>query len=132
MAELDLPKVASFDIIGHFDLITKNIERIPFFDPESKEYLDCAIEAMDALQGKINLFEVNTGAMARGYRTAPYPAATLLRELRDRGFGAVISSDCHDGQLLAHGFEDAAELLRACGFRERWILTDSGFAPVGL
>lgn len=127
-----LPHYGQFDIIGHFDLITKNIEMIPFFDLGCKEYLDCATEAMDALQGKINLFEVNTGAMARGYRTAPYPTASLLRELKKRGFGAVISSDCHDGQLLAHGFEEAAELLRACGFRERWILTDSGFVPVGL
>lgn len=127
-----MPDCGEFDIIGHFDLITKNIEIIPFFDPEDKRYVRYATDAMDAMQGRIGLFEVNTGAMARGYRTAPYPTATLLRELGSRGFGAVISSDCHDGEYLSHGFEEAAELLRTCGFRERWILKDSGFVPVEL
>ena len=127
-----MPDCGEFDIIGHFDLITKNIEIIPFFDTEDKNYIRYAVDAMEAMRGKISLFEVNTGAMARGYRTAPYPTATLLKELGQRGFGAVISSDCHDGQMLSCGFEQAAQLLRSCGFRERWILTDSGFRPVEL
>ena len=102
------------------------------FDMEDRRYISYATDAMDVLRGKISFFEVNTGAMARGYRTAPYPTATLLRELGSRGFGAVISSDCHDGRYLDHWFQEAEALLAACGFRERYVLTDEGFAPVAL
>lgn len=125
-----LPECGKIDILGHFDLITKNCEKTFLFDMESKEYLDCAFGAIEHLEGKIPFFEVNTGAISRGYRTSPYPAVPLLRELKRRGFGAVISSDCHDGNQLDCHFEESRELLLECGFKERYILTDSGFCAV--
>lgn len=127
-----LPQYGSFDIIGHFDLITKHIETQPLFDVTSKEYVTYALEAMEALRPHIDLFEVNTGAMARGYRHAPYPSAQLCRELHNMGFGAVITSDCHDGTKLDIGFDNARELLRSCGFKEQYILTDTGFKAIAL
>lgn len=39
---------------------------------------------------------MNTGAIARGYRTTPYPAPFILKELKNLGCGIIISSDCHD------------------------------------
>lgn len=45
-------------------------------------------------------------------------------------FGAVITSDSHDIASLGFGFDDACRLLDACGFKERYILTDGGFVPV--
>ena len=48
------------------------------------------------------------------------------------GFGAVITSDCHDGRQLDRGFDQAAELLRAGGYTERYVLTDRGFTAVAL
>lgn len=127
-----LPDYGSFDIIGHFDIITKNIEKAALFDMESKEYMDAALTALDALRGKIPFFEVNTGAMARGYRTSPYPTASLLKHIKDMGFGAIISSDCHDARYLDFGFDTARELLLSCGFQEQYILTDTGFSATAL
>lgn len=127
-----LPKYGNFDIIGHFDLISKNLDKICFFDEHSKEYLDAAFGAIEALKGKIPLFEVNTGAIARGYRKVPYPSPEIIKEFLRQGFGAVITSDCHNGEQLDCGFLDARELLLECGFKERYILTSSGFAPVSL
>ncbi len=121
-----------FDIIGHFDIITKNYESTSFFDVEGKEYLSLAFEAAKSLKGKIPFFEVNTGAIARGYRTSPYPTLTLLKELHKLGFGAVISSDCHDMQHLTCSFTLATELLKQAGFKEKIILTDNGFSSVEL
>lgn len=126
------PSLGKFDILGHFDLITKNNETGKFLDTGSKEYLGYALDAVHALAGKVPLFEVNTGAIARGYRTAPYPQMEILKELRAAGFGAVISSDCHNKQFLDCGFEDARELLRAAGFDSRFVLTKQGFQDVGL
>jgi len=128
----DLPRYGNFDIIGHFDIITKNLETIPYFDENAPEYLEAAFEAMRALQGKIPLFEANTGAIARGYRTVPYPTAPLLKELARLGFGAVITSDCHDGRKLDCCFEEARQLLAVCGFKEQYILTENGFAAAAL
>ncbi len=127
-----LPSYGKFDILGHFDLIAKHVETRDFFDPNSPKYLSWAYEAMDALKGKIPFFEVNTGAIARGYRTAPYPAIPLLKGLLERGFLPVISSDCHDKNKLDCYFQESEELLRFCGARERYILTKEGFQGVGL
>lgn len=127
-----LPQYGDFDIIGHFDIITKHSDKRNFFDTTSKEYINAAIEAAQALSGKIPFFEVNTGAIARGYRNTPYPSMPLIKELKRLGFGAVITSDCHNMTMLDCKFDDAAELLKECGFKEKYILTDSGFTAVSL
>ena len=127
-----LPQYGKFDFLGHFDLITKHAETHNFFDLDSREYLSYATDAMDALKGKIDLFEVNTGAISRGYRTTPYPMMNLLRELKERGFGAIISSDCHDARELDCHFSECAEMLEACGFKEKYVLKSGGFTAVGL
>ncbi len=128
----DIPKYGKFDILGHFDIVTKHSEKRNFFDADSKEYRRLAIEALESLKGKIPFFEVNTGAIARTYRTTPYPAPFLIKEMKRMGFGAMISSDCHDRRYLDCAYTDAAELLREGGFKEIYILTEKGFVPTAL
>ena len=82
--------------------------------------------------GKIPFFELNTGAISRGYRTSPYPMKNILKQMREWGFGAIISSDCHDAAYLDCGFDEARELLLACGFNEKYILTPAGFTSFKL
>ncbi len=126
----ELPNYAKFDIIGHFDIITKHIDNENFFDYKSEEYLSAAFEAAGKLKGKIPYFEVNTGAISRGYRKTPYPAEPILKELLRLGFGAVITSDCHDKNMLDCHFTEAEKLLKKCGFKERYVLTENGFCPI--
>lgn len=95
-----LPEYGDFDFIAHFDLITKYCEQAHLFDCQAKEYRWAAIETAEQLVGKIPYFEVNTGAISRGYRTTPYPDIYLLKELRRLGFGVIISTDCHDSRFL--------------------------------
>ncbi len=128
----ELPQYGKFDILGHFDIITKHADQVTFFDEDAPIYRHAAIEAAEALAGKIPLFEVNTGAMSRYGRRVPYPPLFLLRELRRLGLGAVITSDCHDNRYLDFGFETARALLAEAGFCERYILTKNGFAAVSL
>lgn len=129
---LELPKKRSYDILGHFDLVCKNNEKGRFLDETSKEYLDMGFAAIHELQGKIPLFEVNTGAISRGYRTTPYPRPEFLKEFYRCGFGVVITSDCHDKTYLDCTYERAAELIRQAGFRSKWVLTKDGFKEVAL
>ena len=128
----ELSQHGTFDIIAHIDLIAKFCEKEQLFDVTSKEYQWTAIEAAEQLAGKIPYFEVNTGAVSRGFLTTPYPDRFLLRELKRLGFGAVITSDCHDSKYLSYGFEEAEELLKECGFKEQYVLTKNGFIPFEL
>ena len=127
-----LPERENFDIIGHFDLLTKNNEQGKFLDTSAKEYLHFGFEAIHALKGKIPFFEVNTGAISRGYTSKPYPQIEFLKELHACGFGAVITSDCHNKTFLDCHFEDAKALLARAGFSSRYILTNNGFKEIGL
>ena len=127
-----LPQKIKADIVGHFDLLTKTNELKKVVDTSAKEYLDMGYEAIHALKGKIPLFEVNTGAVARGYRTTLYPQIEFLTELKKCGFGAVITSDCHDKEYIDCSYGEAKELLLRAGFRSKWILTGNGFAEVSL
>lgn len=131
-AMTEIPNYGNFDVIGHFDLITKHIDNCDFFDHTSKEYLDAAFETAEALRGKVPLFEVNTGAISRGYRKTPYPSISIIKELKRLGYGAVITSDCHSKDALDCRFDEAVELLKTCGFKEKYILTDNGFKEVEL
>lgn len=129
----ELPDYGSFDILAHFDLLTKFNEQQPdLIDTDDPAYREAAIRTLESLAGKVKYFEVNTGAIARGYRTTPYPAPFILREMKRLDFGAVISSDCHNCNFLDCGYEDAKRLLKEAGFTEHYVLKDEGFVAIPL
>ncbi|MCC8195389.1 MAG: histidinol-phosphatase HisJ family protein [Ruminococcus sp.] len=127
--ESNVVKMTDCNIVGHFDLITlfSGMD-----DRKNRRFIDAEMAALDELLKTDALFEVNTGAMARGYRAVPYPSEKCLRRIREKNGGVIISSDCHDLSKLLYGFDTAAELIKKCGFKEVYILTDGGFEPVGL
>lgn len=127
-----LPTHGSFDIVGHFDIHLKLNETVRFVDETSEEYLSLAFEALHALKGKIPFAEINTGAIARGYRSVPYPALPILTEMKRLGFGILFTSDCHDKNYLDCAYGMAEELAKAAGYREYYVLTESGFTPASL
>ena len=127
-----LPEEGKFDIVGHFDAVMRHVEMKPIFDPESKEYRDAALTALHALVGKIPFFEVNTGAMSRRYRTAPYPSFELLQEMKRLGINLVLTSDCHNKSFLTVAFDQCVEMMKAAGYREMYVLKKSGFEAVPL
>lgn len=127
-----LPEHGKYDIVGHFDLVAKVNESCHFFDEASKEYLSYAFEAIDALKGKIPFMEINTGAVARGYRSVPYPTLPLLKEIKRQGFGILFTSDCHDKRYFDCAFDDAAALALAAGYKEYFVLRGGAFIPESL
>jgi histidinol-phosphatase (PHP family) len=62
------------------------------------------------------VFELNTGAIARGLRTVPYPAGFLLDEIRAAGGWILVNSDCHYRARLTCWFDEAETFLAAHGF----------------
>ena len=124
----DLPNKFDFDIVGHFDLITKFSEKRPeLFDSESKEYRNTALETLHALREKKEIFEVNTGAISRGHRTTPYPAPFILEEMKALKCKLVLTSDCHDKNALTCNFKEAKEYIKSHGFDELYFLGNNGF-----
>lgn len=113
-------------ILGHMDLIVKFNETGVFFDEEDSHYRAAALEALHAAGPKETLLEVNTGAVSRGYRSAPYPALFLLKEWRNMGGEIIFTSDAHSAEAIVYGYDQAAELARAAGFVRHTLLTRSG------
>ena len=119
-------------ILGHLDLITKLNRGGVFFDEEAPRYRAAALEALHAADPTKTLLEVNTGAVQRGYRDAPYPAPFLLREWRAMGGRIILTSDAHSADALLFGYGMAAEAARAAGYRETTLLTAGGWLPCPL
>ena len=119
-------------IVGHFDLVTKFNEGGRLFDEGDPRYRAAALEALEALPAEDLVFEINTGAMSRGYRADPYPAPFLLHAIRARGGCICLTSDCHSADAATYGFAQAARQAMACGFRETMVLTRKGFQAAAL
>lgn len=115
----ELCRVAELDdcqIVGHIDLVTKFNEGGCFFDEHHSRYVSAAERAIKLLAKKGFIFEINTGAMARGYRSAPYPAKHLLEMVKREGGRVTYSSDCHAAENILCGYEQATALAKECGF----------------
>lgn len=89
-----IAEIHEADIVGHFDLLTKFDERRPLYDPERRAYRDAAFAAMETLSAAGKIFEINTGAISRRRRTAPYPAPAALRSSGSIRAGALPPSPC--------------------------------------
>lgn len=100
------------DIVGHFDLITKFNEGMRYFDEGSLRYRKAVFKALDRLENKGAAFEINTGAMAKGYRSTQYPADFILEELKEKGCEVLLSSDCHNKEKLDFAFDEMLKKIK--------------------
>jgi len=96
---------ADISIIGHFDLITKYNEGYNLYDESDPRFLTAAKKCIDRLAAAGKTFEINTGAIARGYRTAPYPGKALLAYIKEKGCPLILSSDAHSPENVAFHFD---------------------------
>ena len=128
----DLPQKTGCDWIGHFDLVTKFNQRLAAFDETAPRYLRRAMEVMEHLVKQSVAFELNTGAISRGYRTQPYPAMPLLRHLRRLGGELILSSDAHQAGHLCYGFDKGVEAAAQAGFDHVNVWTSAGFQAIRL
>lgn len=115
-------------IVGHFDLLSKFNEDGTLFEAEDPRAFLPAVTALDMLLKKDVVFEINTGAIARGYRTTPYPSMSLLRYIVQKGGRLTLSSDAHDRRMLTFAFEDAVEYLKSAGGSTLWSITNGKWA----
>ena len=71
------------------------------------------LEALGVLQaGDKPVFEINTGAITKGYRTKPYPSADQIAYIKSKGGVLILSSDSHAAGTICSGFEEFANLVQ--------------------
>lgn len=100
------------DIIGHIDLITKFVEKGTYFDIKGERYLAAAKSAINKLIPYGKPFEINTGAISRGYRTTPYPSLDLINYIKEKGGKLILSSDSHSAENICFQFDKWEKLLK--------------------
>lgn len=107
-----LAALPRLDITGHFDIVTKFNEGDVLFDTDSERYRRAWQAAADRLIPLGVPFELNTGAVSRGYRTAPYPKREIIDYIKSHGGKLVLSSDSHTAKGIASYFDDYAALVK--------------------
>lgn len=120
------------DIVGHFDLLTKYDEKLGSQLLSDPEYLQVAKQYLEQALESDCIFEVNTGAVARGIRTTPYPCEELLHVMKAHDAKVILSSDCHNARQLDFRFAQTKDLLRDVGFQQVYVLYDGRFQPEDL
>lgn len=132
----EVKKIAAMDevdIVGHVDLLTKFNEDESWIAFDDPDYLQLACDCIDVLIKSGKIFEVNTGAIARGYRKTPYPHALLLSYIAKQGGKICLNSDCHNKDMLDCCYREALKLIKDCGFEEMMVLDqEKGFIPMPL
>lgn len=118
------------DIVGHIDLLTKFNEQVELLNSTDRRYRSAALEAVDHLLSKDRIFEINTGAISRGYRKTPYPEDFILRHIAERGGRVMLNSDTHSVENIMFYFPEATEYARSCGVRELTVLKNGKFEQI--
>ncbi|MBR5192704.1 MAG: histidinol-phosphatase [Clostridia bacterium] len=126
----DLPnKLKKVDIVAHLDLLLKSNEIFETFNTNANEYREIVLDCVQSLINKGLIFEVNTGAIARGLRKEVYPQVWVLKEIAKRGGKVLLSSDCHYAEKINFYFDEGLKIIKDCGFNEIYVLTENGFIP---
>ncbi len=103
-------------IIGHFDLVTKFNEKHPMIDTNHPRYVKAVDEALKELLKTPAIFEINTGAISRGYRTTPYPDEPTIDKIAKSGKKFVITSDTHNKETITCQFKEQEAYLDKKGY----------------
>ena len=99
------------DIVGHFDLVTKFNEQEMLIDTNDCRYINAYQKAAAKLISRGVIFEINTGAISRGYRTSPYPAREIIDYIKEKGGRLMLNSDAHQKENIAYLFDKYEKLL---------------------
>lgn len=99
------------DIIGHFDLVRKFNLGNKYFDEMHPRYVTAATKAVEKLIPLGVPFEINTGAISRGYQDNPYPSAWAIDLIKSKGGKLIINSDSHNKDTIAFQFDKWSSLI---------------------
>ena len=85
-------------------------------DINNPRYVKAYTEALNKLLATPAIFEINTGAISRGYRTTPYPDSNMIDIIAKSGKPFAICSDTHSVESVACNLEAEREKLDKKGY----------------
>lgn len=126
-------KAGDVDIVGHLDLIEKFDLQHNIMPSSSPAYRRMALEAADEIVNSGKIIEINTGAIARGFRDTPYPAKHIIEHLVMKKAPIILSSDAHSANGINAYFLQTADMLKSLGCKEVMELRrGEAFVPIPL
>ena len=104
-------KRTNCQIVGHFDVLTKNNENSCLFDENNFRYVSAWKNAVDEILAfnKDIYFEINVGGISRGYKDRPFPKKEIADYIREKGGKLLLTSDSHRKETLCFEFEKWAK-----------------------
>lgn len=116
--EREMLSHGDFTILGHPDLIRMQNSRRPMFSEDEDWYKhELAALTKEIVRAGVCV-EINTGAIARGYMSIPYPSPYFLERLHEANVPVTIDSDAHAAENLDCWFPQATEYAKAAGYTE--------------
>ncbi len=122
-------KKSDCDIVGHFDIVAKFNEGERLFNTNAPRYRNAAFDCLDTLLQHDVIFEINAGAVIRGFKKTPYPASPILRRIVEKGGKVTVTTDCHYADKLLTAYDSSIEYARDNGVRELYFYKDGEFVP---
>lgn len=102
-----------FDSLAHPDLI-KNFTASEW---DLNAIMPDVCDALDRIAKTGVAMELNTSGVNKTI-SEMNPNPTMLREIHQRGIPMTIGADAHIASRVADGYEQALQLLQACGFQK--------------
>ena len=112
--------------IGHYDVISK----FGFMPEDDEEYIKIANFYLQKCLEICKYVEVNTGGIARGVRTFPYPHKKMLECIKENGGELLLSADSHKCENLDFYFKESVEILKNMGFSHIVEFDGEGFKKI--
>jgi len=129
-------EIGGFDIIGHLDLVKKHNNGpsggasnkqpsgpstkppigAPFFSEDEPWYRDLIVQVLDTISRSGLIVEINTGGIARGYTSEPYPSHWILKLCCEKKIPITLNSDAHKPSWVDFGFEEALKIITEAGY----------------
>lgn len=127
MAEVDRP-----DVIGHCDLIKLFLLETHSGMLDDPRWLHAERSMLDSIAASGCVLEMNVKGIIRGTLQEACPSDRILTSAAKRGIPVCIGADAHCPGELSFDWSSMQNRLRLAGYRERVVLTKSGWKSVGL
>lgn len=108
----DVVRKTNPNIIGHIDLVSKFNKDYNLFDETHPRYVSAYQKAVDKLVEYNIPFEINSGAISRGYQDKPYPMPQVLDYIKQKGGKLILSSDSHSKENVAFEYDKWKHLVK--------------------
>jgi len=120
------------DVLGHMDRIRVHNLYGSVFDESESWFKTAVSDTLELATTKNVVVEVNTRGMYKRKTLEPYPSRFALKRLAELRIPVMLASDAHHADDLTRGFNEAAQIMKDCGIKNRVEFSRSGWKEVTL